>query len=136
MDVWNEQYVDIGLTVIGFLAAAGLGMVIHSAIAGRARRAAVSIGEVGGDGAPVTNANAAPQVQFVDLRRLSADTTGAGRSKSSATATVTSEGRRDRVEIVRLARQMLKAGTPVETVRRALPISEMELALLQSTNPN
>jgi hypothetical protein len=35
MDVLNEQVIDIGLKMIGYLLAAGLGMLLHSVIAQR-----------------------------------------------------------------------------------------------------
>src|SRR5512145_1297064 len=121
MDVWNGQIVDVGLTITGYLAAAGLGMLLHSVVVGHRRHAVAA-----GHPASRTNesdrrptADLSPQVQFIDLRGHQAS----GRTTPAPAASVR-EGRRDRVEIIRLARQMLNAGTPADRVRRTLPISE------------
>lgn len=133
MDVLNEQVIDIGLTVIGYLAAAGLGMLLYSVMAGR-RRSAPALIEVQEvvTGSRRSEAACGVDVQYVDLRARQSTTLPSRASSVSPKPTVGVESRRDRPEIIRLARQMLKAGTPAEMVRRTLPISDAELALLQS----
>jgi hypothetical protein len=73
-----------------------------------------------------------PDVQFVDLRRRQGDALPSRTQPLGNRPTLKTDGRRDRLEIIRLARQMLQAGTPAEIVRRMLPISDAELAFLQS----
>jgi hypothetical protein len=136
MDVWNGQIMDVGLTITGYLAAAGLGMLLHSVVVGRRRRVAVVAPAEGrpGETDRRTTADLSPQVQFIDLRTQRSG--NASVSASTALASTGRDGRRDRVEIIRMARQMLNAGTSADRVRRALPISEAELSLLQSIEAN
>mgnify|MGYP006388485401 CR=1 FL=1 len=131
MDVWNGQIMDVGLTVTGYLAASGLGMLLHSVVVGRRRLTAAETHPAGRSGQTDQRAPA-PQVQFIDLRAQS----GAGLPRTTPASAAGRDGRRDRVEIIRLARQMLSAGTPADRVRRTLPISEAELTLLQSIEAN
>jgi len=136
MDVLNEQIIDLGLNVIGFLAAAGLGMLLHSGVVQHRRRAATTSepGLKAADASDATARQVVPSVQFVDLRRRSEEAIKPEPGNQGPARAATGDGRRDRVEIIRLARQMLSAGAPGETVRRTLPISEGELAFLQSAN--
>ena len=135
MEVLNEQVIDVGLKTIGYLVAAGLGMLLHSAVAGRRHSA------------PASNAVREPiagprrsesghdvDVQFVDLRGRHSHPLPSRTQPVEDRPTPKTESRRDRPEIIRLARQMLQAGTPAEMVRRTLPISEAELVFLQSAN--
>jgi hypothetical protein len=133
MDVLNEQVIDIGLTVIGYLAAAGLGMLLYSVMAGRRRPAPAPIAtQEAVTESRRSEAARGVDVQYVDLRARQSDTVTSRAPSVSLKPTIGVESRRDRPEIIRLARQMLKAGTPAEMVRRTLPISDAELAFLQS----
>ncbi len=134
MDVWNGQIMDVGLTVTGYLAAAGLGMLLHATFAGLRRRAVIAP-VVSTESARIAMAEQASSLQYIDLRRQGGGSVMAAEPSAPRSA-VPRPGRRDRVEIVRLARQMLLAGTPAERVRQTLPISEAELTLLQSINAN
>ena len=135
MDVLNEQVIDIGLDVIGYLAAAGLGMLLYSVIAERRRTAPASIEPHEAIAAPRrSEAVGGVDVQFVDLRGRPSEAAPFQTQPVGNRPTLKTDGRRDRLEVIRLARQMLRAGTPAEMVRRTLPISDAELAFLQSAN--
>jgi len=135
MDVLNEQVIDLGLNVIGYLAAAGLGMLLHSAVVQRRRRATTGEPRLKvAEPSEVAARQTVPSVQFVDLRRRSEEAIKPQPGNEGSDRAAKGDGRRDRAEIIRLARQMLSAGAPGETVRRTLPISEGELAFLQSAN--
>ena len=135
MEVPYDQLIDIGLNVLGYVVAATLGMVIHSAFRRQRPAAAVPTPEPQQMPQPAV-ATAGPaegtrRLNYVDLRRTDAvepngDLAGAV-SRTAGTGT-----RRDRAEIIRLAREMIRARTPQETIKRTLPISDGELALLQS----
>jgi hypothetical protein len=129
----SERVIDIGLTVIGYLAAAGLGMLIHSAVSGRRRLAAARVPE---SVTPPRQAASVESVgvQFVDLRSSRGRSEGTEREAHGQAQAAKTDHRRDRPEIIRLARQMLNAGTPAEMIRRTLPITDAELAWLQSAN--
>jgi len=133
MDVLNEQVIDIGLNVIGCLAAAGLGMLLYSAVAGwrRSVLAPIEVQEAV-TGPRRSEAACGVDVQFVDLRARQSNSLPARVQSVSHKLSPGVESRRDRPEIIRLARQMLQAGTPAEMIRRTLPISDAELAFLQS----
>lgn len=134
LEIPYEQLIEIGLNVLGYLVAATLGMVVYSMFH---RRRADAPAVAASTGHAVQANIAAPtaeavegrrSINYVDLRRSDAsepngDMAGAV-SRSSSTA------RRDRAEIMRLAREMMKAKTPPEMIKRTLPISDGELALL------
>lgn len=146
MEVWNSDWIDPALTILGYLLAGGLGAVIYAARQAKRTAEATNpadarssnIKAVPGDEAESTIAEprpgrrtrAAGAGQFVDLSNH--------RSGAAAAATEMAEkprgNHRDRPEIVRLAKEMLKAGTAPQIIRRTLPITEAELALLQYAN--
>jgi hypothetical protein len=140
MEVVNTQILNIGLNVLGYLVAAALGMLVYSAFQSRRRRPVpVPVStptpiekEVTAAPEPSPN-DARSNYEFVDLRQTST----AEDSETSITEeseTKPAKGYRDRPEIVRLARKMVKAGTSREMIKRTLPISDVELALLQTGN--
>jgi hypothetical protein len=133
MDVSSDFYVDMFLTLIGYLAAVGLGAVIYS-LRTRRRRQTAPAAQLQTDGnhesphpAPVSGpqflrlGSAGPSV-----RRSEAATDNAETSKGAAY--------RDRVDIIRIAREMLKAGADHKRIQQVLPVSEAELALLNLRN--
>ena len=86
MDVLNEQVIDIGLQVAGYLAAAGLGMLLYSAIRGR-RRTTATVETRKGAVEPVhTAASANPAVQFVSLRNPQSNTVATRTEGSASTS--------------------------------------------------
>jgi len=133
MDVLNGQVMDVGLTVIGYFAAAGLGMLLYATIESLKRRSTAT-SALSAESIRNSAAERASQLQYFDLRGQGGGTVSA--ASSAPLSVAPRPGRRDRVEIVRLARQMLIAGTTPERVRQTLPISEAELTLLQSFNVN
>ncbi len=139
MDVPFDQLIDTGLMVAAYAVAGALGALVYSAVAHRQRANATRpVASAAAGATPLPAAGrpglARDQFQYVDFRgagSMSAhgDAAGAVSRVQSQAAT-----RRDRAEIIRLAREMIKARTPQETIKRTLPISDGELALLQSSN--
>lgn len=131
MDGLQNQMIDIGLNTLGYVVAGLLGVVIYS-MAGKKKAQPVrsqSIGE------PTAAAIVPPtpvgsDVEFLDLRQQSIQSNRNERASVSPTRRA-GTSRPDRAEIIRLAREMLKAGTPTEMIKRTLPISDGELSLLQ-----
>jgi len=119
MDVLNDQLIDIGLNVLGYLVAGALGMLIYSTFHGSRKAPAV----VPVESAQTKGPQSTKVVSEVGENEIS--------QAAEPTPRIDRNKRADRVEIVRLAREMIKAGTNGETIRRTLPISEGELALLQ-----
>ena len=133
MEGFEQQILDLGLNLIGYVVAASLGILIYSArrakAAARARTAEAAV-------ATATASPSAPggarqrSSQFLDLRTAAAP-------KSSAKATTvqlenpSARRYRNRAAIIRQAREMLNDGVPGPTIQRRLPLSEAELALLK-----
>ena len=136
MEVFNEQIVDIGLNVLGYLVAGGLGVLIYSVFQRRPRPIeATAAAAVTPD--PVPEAPARPSArqdfEFVNLRSEPRNATPKD-TDETPTPPRPATAHRDRKEIIRLARQMIKAGAAGEQITRTLPISQSELALLQNGN--
>ncbi len=142
MDVMYDQLIDIGLNTLGYLVAASLGILVYSSILkrkpSRATLESVAPAAQAPSVAPIPAEKPAavdrPGLEFVNFRAPGSSGTTTAVPNTAAVAGATGATRRDRVEIIRLAREMIKAQTPQETIRRSLPISEGELALLQSSN--
>lgn len=118
MDVWNDRIWDIGLNTLGYLIAGGLGMLMYSVIYGRRCEGAP---EAKTATAPAPAAATDGPAQFVDLR-----------TQSSPSVAPAATGRRDKAEVVRLARKMLQAGADRDIIKRTVPISDGELNLLEA----
>ena len=135
MEVINEYGIDIALNVAGYLIAATLGILVFSLFQ-RRRSAEQSVTESPHIPAPSTADSVSPattepesSLQFISLR--SSSDVVPERAVSRAQPPASANGsRRDRAEIIRIAREMIKAGAPGETIKRTLPISDGELALL------
>ena len=113
MDVLNDRILDIALNVAGYLIAGALGMLVYSVF--RARRVATPQANAVPVAAPLVSNGGA---HFVDLRATAAPATNP-------------TGRRDKTEVVRLARRMMQAGADRDTIKRTVPISDGELNLLE-----
>ncbi len=142
MDVMYDQLIDIGLNTLGYLVAASLGVLVYSSIlkrkpSGATVESAAPVNKTAPTAPtpvePLPTAGRAG-VEFVNFRAPGSPAPAAAATSTQAVAATAGTTRRDRAEIIRLAREMIKAQTPKETIRRSLPISEGELALLQNSN--
>jgi len=114
--------------------AAALGMVVHSAFQGRSRRTTATVPAPAEEAArALSRPSPAADYEFVDLRLKTAVRTPST-TVSDVPKAKPNPGHRDRPEIIRLAREMIKAGTSRDMIKRTLPISDVELALLQTGN--
>ena len=138
MEGFDQQIVNIGLDLIGYVVAAGLGALIYSARRAKAPATATSAASV-----PAAKTEPEPTVgvraerpdsfQYLNLRGVpSVRRTPVSVPSTSPDRAV--RPRRDRVSMIREAREMLRAGTPGPTIQRRLPISDAELALLKTGN--
>lgn len=129
MELTSDVMIDLALNAIGYLAAGAFGVVVASIF--RKRPQAVSepetdYSEVSAETAGV--AAASSRAQFVALGKTrhevdsDPDRTVPGQPKPNV--------RRDRSEVLELARQMLKAGAGPDRIMQVLPVSETELGLL------
>jgi hypothetical protein len=119
MGISHHQLIDIALNIAGALAGGALWLVVLSVL--RHRRQ------------PSTARPAAP----VPASRPSADRPAEGRRKvefvslrEAEEAPAAGSYQRNRAEVIRLAREMLKSGSSAQRVQELLPISDGELAML------
>jgi hypothetical protein len=126
MDVLNDRLIDAGLNALGYLIAGGLGVLIHSIILDR-RRATRVVAEAPAEAVEPARPTASKAPQFVSLK-----TTSMTSQPVAAPSPETVPSRKDKAEIVRLARKMVQAGTDRKIIKRTLPISDAELNLLEA----
>ncbi len=122
MELSNDLLIDLGLNVAGFLAAAGLMMVVRSIFSGSKKTV-----EVRQQVPPVTLPNKTTHRAQSTEQPISVISFGNGNTASNDGTT---EQRRNRAEVIRIARKMIASGTPTEKIRSTLPLSEAELAVL------
>jgi hypothetical protein len=127
MDISQDMMIDILLNLAGYLTAGLLGMVLYSAFR---RTPTTSTSAIKASPIPkpvkVDNGRDLEYVSFKSGRL--AGSTGS-RMGSVAPGQLTTQ-QRNRVEVIRLAREMLKSGTSKDRVQDLLPISDGEMALL------
>jgi len=129
MELSTEMWIDVALNATGYLAAGALATVMYSLFR---RHPARSTHPADGHQSveqpesqqPDGLSSVADNMQYVEFG--STEGSPASRSITSEPAT----RRRNRGEVIRLARQMVEVGTPEEKIRDLLPISEAELSLL------
>jgi len=111
---------DTILNAIGYMSAGALSVLLYSMIK---RRLAQSQAETTKQKQPSQSAPA-PAKKEADGPKFVTFKSSTDRKDRST------DYRRDRIQVIGQAREMILAGESSETIRRALPISEAELALL------
>lgn len=138
MDISSEFYVDLLLNLIGYLAAGALVWTVYPMVASRLRRRSVTL--VRPEAPPsrplrVQQPADAPQFMRLQEPTPTAQTFIADADKPTERSSMLRPSeRRDRVDIIRIAREMLKAGADNRRIQQVLPVSEAELALLTMQN--
>jgi hypothetical protein len=138
MDISQNLLIDIGLDVIGYLAAGMLSVIIYTTFfTGRSEdKKSSSVADSapgpsirGGGRSAIEETTGRRRMEFVSLvdRQRSA---GVARF-ASRTRTINPE-HQARLQLLSTAKEMLDAGTPEGRIRKLLPISEGELALLMT----
>lgn len=139
MDVSQELLIDVGLNLVGYLAAGFLLAILYSLFTKPAKEKAVSpLTETGPacltpsdmrktqSSEPETD----PTVEFIELRNSGSVNVSEPARPAVGPKKISEDYRRNRLKIISTARQMLNAGTPENKVKSLLPISEAELSLL------
>lgn len=140
MDVSTQTLVETGLNVIGFLTAAGLLMLLTSRRNRRNEATETSSGPKtleainqsvnsiktldSSEGAKGAN------MSFVSFNSPSRVAAAGG--KTMSTRPKIPSHLKGHAETIRLARQMLVGGSSPDEIKRSLPVTDGELALLQS----
>lgn len=129
MEFTSDVAIDLALTAIGYLAAGAFGVVMASIFKERSRAAAKDTEAVPeSPGIATEEVRSSGRGQFIALGRkegrkaheMMPDAHGEGKAKAA----------RDRTEVLKMARQMLKAGAGPDRIMQVLPVSETELGLL------
>lgn len=133
MDLSQEFLIDLAINAGGYLAVALLSMVMYSLFN---RKKSAPTDAVISTASVATPAPAQRETGKVEFVRFGEQVAAAPRPATHATAAATDadNGRRNRSEVMDIARKMLSAGAPPERIKRVLPISEVELALLNMNN--
>jgi hypothetical protein len=138
MDISSGFYSDLLLNLIGYIAAGALVWTVYPIVAPRLkRRQALVVRPEPQPNQPRSVEQPAAAPQFMRLQSSPPDvkTFAVEADQPSAKSSVLrSSERRDRVDIIRIAREMLKAGADNERIQQVLPVSEAELSLLTMQN--
>lgn len=135
MDISSDFFVDMFLNLVGYLAAGALGVVVYPTLARWLKRHFAVVAPL-----PVTSAQAETKetassaAQFLRLGSPSIETRSAPGAVAAEAPRTTAADHRNRVDIIRIAREMLKAGADNKRIQQVLPVSEAELALLNFQN--
>lgn len=146
MDISQELLIDTGINMAGYILAALLTALLYSMISNRKKNETVENRNVlpNAEGKFTETVNVSreeseqsEELEFVQLGKMKVapkgETAVSGYNKVADNYTEQnkrSSSRRDRSEIIRVARQMLKAGASQEIIKSVLPVSDEELALL------
>lgn len=129
---------DLFLNMIGYLAAGALVWAVYPMVASRMKRhtAAPTRPEIQpSPPLPVQQPAVAPQFMRLHEATPQAETfTVADEKPVERSSVLRPSERRDRVDIIRIAREMLRAGADNRRIQQVLPVSEAELALLTMQN--
>ena len=137
MDLSKEVLLDLLLNVVGYLAAGGLSLVLYSLFLGRENTVLDSTRSdlQAGDEQHGNTGSVSGEGRRIEFIKFGEQQGKAGAAPSSdvhlkRTPVMAATSRRNRIEVIGLARKMIEAGASAEKVRAVLPISEAELALL------
>ncbi|MDH3891271.1 MAG: hypothetical protein OEV49_09325 [candidate division Zixibacteria bacterium] len=138
MDISSGFYLDLLLNLIGYLAAGALVWTVYPIVApllGRRPTASPQPEAQPSRPLPVQQPAVAPQFMRLQQPTPSAETFAVDDDKPiERPSMLRPPQRRDRVDIIRIAREMLKAGADNRRIQQVLPVSEAELALLTMQN--
>lgn len=133
MELSRELIIDALLNVAAYVTAGALWLVIYSIVTNRSRQEepAPKYKPAVAEHEPRSGASTSRRAEFVSLAAAAvprdADLQERDRLRSEAT-----RYQRNRAEVIKIARDMLKSGTHRDKIRSLLPISEGELALLSN----
>lgn len=139
MEISQDMLIDIALNAAGFLLAGLLGVTIYSMFKRTPKTVKVIESESVGNGLPkeapsqqavVSSQNTVStekKVEFINFGQKKKETT---KRKEG----ISGNSKRNRSEVIRMANAMLAAGNEPEQIKKVLPISDTELALLKLNN--
>ncbi len=126
MEISSGFIMDMALETIGYLAAGAFSIVVFSMFH---RRRATTATEAGGRELIGTATAPERSIQFVKFGQETGRPTGT-RDTSHRGPDSPGASRQSRADIIRIARGMMKAGATNDKIKKVLPVSEAELALM------
>jgi hypothetical protein len=136
MDVSTQTLIDTALNVAGFIAAGGLLLLLATYFKERSAKASSNPSGARPDPDPeeetVSATNTDDNYQFVSL---TPDIMPQKPDRTTEAKPDPSSGRkRDRREVIRMAREMIAAKQSTKDIQSRLPVTNAELALLSADN--
>jgi len=128
MELSNDQLINIGLNIVGFLAAGGLMMLIAGAFRSR-KTASLAVADTNG-----AASNTMTNKTTVQSNKMQKAPTFVPLTESNQGQPVDNDRRRNRARILELAQQMINDGQSDDRIVDLLPISQAELAVLKTTD--
>ncbi len=130
MEFSTNLILDMALNIAGYLTAGVLSVVVYGMISNRRSERKLAAPMASADPGKTVTSQPVEPVRFVNFARNGsvppAETTSSRRNAAPAPRVE----RADRADILRIAREMLKAGVTNDRIQRVLPVSETELELL------
>ena len=136
MDFSQEFIMDIAINAAGFLTAGLIGMVFYALFSKKSKTTKKEVlQEINNtlskatQTVPTVQAKSSPSVKFIQLGANGKAVEQPALSKENKPTQ-----RPSRKEVIQLARKMLEAGSTTDNIKRILPVSDAELALLSLNN--
>ncbi|RKX22782.1 MAG: hypothetical protein DRP35_01090 [Candidatus Zixiibacteriota bacterium] len=134
MELSQDILIEVGLNALGYIIVSIFSIMVYSMFKRQNKTITnaenkLAINEINSDkGKILKNKNVSDNVNFISFDTSRNANNIANEEAKNNTA------RRDRSQIIRIAREMIKAGANEKKIMSLLPISEAELAILNMTN--
>ncbi|MEA1981484.1 MAG: hypothetical protein U9N54_10990 [candidate division Zixibacteria bacterium] len=134
MELSQDILIEVGLNALGYIIVSILSIMVYSMFKRQNKTVTnaenkFAMDESNSDkGKILKNENVSDNANFISFGTSRNANNIAPEEAKNNTA------RRDRPQIIRIAREMIKAGANEEKIMSLLPISEAELAILNMTN--
>ena len=135
MELSQDILIEIGLNALGYIIVSILSIMIYSMFKGGNKFVVLNKSK------SVIDENYTGKKEILKNKNAASDNAnfisfGTSRNANNVVseAVKNNTARRDRSQIIRIAREMIKAGANEEKIMSVLPISEAELAILNITN--
>lgn len=140
MDIPHEVIIEVALNIIGYLAAGALSILIYRNFArpkaGAVPRSNITLATP--DQPDLRSESPSRTKDDINLEIVTFGSSPAEKLAASANkptinrlrGRAASPAGRDRADIIRIAKEMMKAGATAEKIKGVIPISEAELSLL------
>lgn len=136
MEISQTVLIDVALNMVGYLTAAALSVLIFNSFRGRRPAKHVEV--------PQENVSREDTIAMATAQEIAISPSARGvefvnlldnRNQSPKTND-TEPQRRDLRKVFRLAREMVINGSSIEEIKKVLPISDAELALVSTDTAN